>query len=293
MTDIPQTATVDAEELAGRELAPGTSMYLMFVVLLLSFTGPAMFISSFFDHHVSPWEVASPLTLALVGAALVGILPALVAASRVLLWEDARVLVAPVVVIVWGLLLTTTIGTFVLDDAPRNAVYMLLWLVGITALALFAIPMLISQFREPRLDLAVLVPFPGWTKPLVAILGSAHFGLGVGLIGAPAFWSQRIPWDTNLLDARVLGVWCVGLGVGLLGALAEDDLMRLGAGMKAMFGIGVAELVALACNTGAVDWSSWEAASVLALAGGLIAVGLVGPALVTMSDQHRQIHRTA
>ncbi len=266
-------------------------MYLMLVILLLSFTGPAMFISSFFSHHVSPYEVASPLTLALVGAAFIGIMPSLVSTARVMLWEDARVLVFPVVIIVWGLFGSTVLGTYVFEDAEANAVYMLLWLIGVLALTAFSIPMLIAQFREPRLDLASLVPFPGWTKPLVAILGSAHFGLGVGLLGAPAFWGAMVPWDTNLVDSRVLGAWCLGLGVGLLAALAEDDLMRLGGGMLAMLGVGITEIVALVLFAGEVDWSSWQAASVVALAVGLISVGLVGPILVKMNDQERQIHR--
>lgn len=277
-TDASRSSS--ATPMEGRALAPTTSAYLLFVTLVLVVTGPALAISSFLDHRVSAWVVASPVTLALVGGAFTAIIPALVSTSTAALWENARVLALPVVIVVWGLLAVTVVGVVWRGDAASRAWYLVMWLVGLGALALGSVPVLVAQFREPRLDLARILPLPAWTKPPIAVLGSGHLGLGVGLLGAPEFWGRRIPWDTNLVDARVLGVWCLGLGVGLLGALAEDDLLRLRGGMRIMLGVGIAELAALAIFADEIDGWRWDTGAALALAGGLVATGVVGQLIV-------------
>lgn len=290
--DAPDQVAVTADDFlanGGREQSPGISLYLMLVVLLLVVVGPAMAISSFTSHHISSWQVESPLTLALIGFAFIGILPALVFSSRFRLWEDVRIIYTSVVTIVFGLFGVTVYSGFIANEAPRQNVYMLLWVVGIAMLAAAAIPALVAQLREPRLDLDYLAPLPRITVPLIAILGAAHFGLGAALIGGPAFWGELIPWDVNAMDARALGVWCLGLGVGLLFALAENDLFRALGGCRAMIGVGVAQLVAYLTNLGAIDWISWSGGAALALAVGLIATGVIGIALVKRSPAQREI----
>lgn len=131
------------------------------------------------------------------------------------------------------------------------------WLFVLGVLSVFALVALAWQYLAPARPIGPsTAPLPGWSKPALAVLGSAWLGIGAGLLTRPGFWGGFVPWATNRADAQALGVWALALGVGVLGALAEDDLTRTGAALIALPCTAVTVTVVLACRASAVDWHS-------------------------------------
>ncbi|MGW1966455.1 hypothetical protein ACWCPD_40090 [Streptomyces sp. NPDC001935] len=162
------------------------------------------------------------------------------------------------------------------------------WLFVLGTLCVCALIALARQYLTPgRPPGPRGAPLPGWSKPALAVLGSAWLGIGTGLLVRPGFWADFVPWSVSRADAQGLGVWALALGVGVLGALAEDDLGRTGPALTALPGTAVAVTVVLACRASAVDWSSGPALCLVAMVAGLLLAGLSGRVLLARSPAAR------
>ncbi len=273
-------------ELAGRDTAPLVSLMLAVLGGLAAIVGFVLYVGMAHTDQLFVWEVASPLTAALLGAGFLGAVPMMFSASVRRLWEEARIGLIPAGVLVATLLGVTVlhVGETRVGGGPIIALVLsigwVLAMAGLTAGAAFA---LMKQANEPGLPLARTVPIPRAVTPLIALQGAAHLGLGFGLLVEPTFWSDLIPWELSTFDARALGAWCLTLGVALLQAQAEDELHRVRPGLLGVLAIGALGLVALVVRHGDVDWSGWPAICLVVLVGGLFLTGVIGLVLARRS----------
>ncbi|MGE9808738.1 hypothetical protein [Janibacter sp. G1551] len=266
----------------GRDATPLISPLLVGIALLAIVAGLVAFAGSTRSATYFAWPFTSQVSSALMGAGLLGVVPMMFSAAVRPHWEGVRIAVLPAGVLVATMAVLAVVhrGDLALDGGPVVAVVLAWgWLLAMVALTVAILVVLVAQSREPGFPLARTAPLPRWALPLVAVLGSAFFGLGVGLLGGTTFWAAVIPWETSTLDARALGAWALTLGVALLQALAEDDLERVRPGLYAIVLMGFLGLVGLVWHAGEIDWATWGAASIVALLAGLLTTGLVGLAL--------------
>lgn len=274
-------STGQSPAMPGRPYALGLSLVCMAVLLVAGIAGLLLAPPNLMGYHFGAWASESPLTPAATGALMLGAVPGLVAMARQSLWEHVRCLVLPLLIVVVGLLGVSVLNWDRLYVQAGGAIlpflFSVLWLVVLAAMATLLLVMLFVQLAKPAgAALPKHQPLPDWTKPLVAILGSGWFGLGVALLGAPEFWGAFVPWAINILDAQCLGVLSAAIGVGILGALAEDDLLRLRAAMLAATGAAIALMAVLAVLHGQVAWAGWPGLALVALVGGLLLCGVIG-----------------
>lgn len=257
---------------AGRDLAPAAALFANAVAVIGGLTGVLLVVTNLAGFDFNAWTSADPLTPALLGAVMLGVAPGLWAVGRELLWENARTLLLPAVVVVVGLFAISVRFSRELEfhgGGLLTALFSLGWLAVLGALALFGLAALVSVLREPRLPLPVRQPLPGWTKPALAVLGAAWFGLGLGLLVLPDYWGALVPWSVNAVDVAALGVCALAVGVGVLGALTEDDLARCSAAIVGIGGVAAVSALALVVRAPAVEWSSGPGLAVVGLIGGL------------------------
>jgi hypothetical protein len=276
------TTDVHQEEFTGRALAPivGTSLAATAVLALLA--GLIAFGGSSVSGQVFAWGFASPVGAALFGAALLGAVPLLSAASGRDTWEQARIALLPATLLILGFTILTlsSLDDLAFSGSIVSGFMAVAWLLAMIGLSVLMLVALVAQFREPAFPLARVAPLPRWTVPLVALVGSAYFGLGLGLLVQPSFWGEQLPFDVTTLDARALGVWALTIGGTLLGALAEDDLDRVAPGLIGITVIGVLALAAVAWRFGDVDWTAGLVTlAFVGLLAALPAIGLIGLAL--------------
>ncbi|MFD8738645.1 hypothetical protein ACFV06_27550 [Streptomyces sp. NPDC059618] len=239
-------------------------------------------------HVFGAWPSPESLTPGLLGAAMLGTAPGLFAVNRARAWHEARSLVQPLAVVLLGLFTVSLLDAgrlYVATGGPVVPVlFSLGWLFVLGTLCVCAVIALARQYVTPgRPPGPRGAPLPAWSKPALAVLGSAWLGIGTGLLVRPGFWASFVPWDVDRLDARALGVWALALGAGVLGALAEDDLARTGPALTALPGTAVAMGVVLGCRASAVDWSSGPALCLVAMVAGLLLAGLGGRVLLARS----------
>jgi hypothetical protein len=232
-------------------------------------------------HVFGAWKSPEPLSSGLVGAAMLGVSPGLFAIGRARVWEEARTLVYPLAVVILGLLAVSLLNADKLQVAEGGALFLVLfslgWVAVLGVLAVCAVVCLFLQYLKPRLPLGDrVVPLPGWSKPLLAVLGSAWFGIGSGLLVIPRFWAGFVPWSVNRPDAQALGVWALALGAGILGALAEDDLSRVRPALLALPAVVIAVSIVLGARASEVGWTSGPGLALIAMVGGLFAAGVIG-----------------
>ncbi|MFT4265305.1 MAG: hypothetical protein QM572_18140 [Nocardioides sp.] len=273
-----------ADDSGGRDMAPGTGTLAFAIAAIGGVVGLLLLVVSFTSWRFGAWIPREQLTTGLVGAAMAGVAPGLLRVNAMFLWEETRSLFWPVAVAVPGLFAVSAIhqSDLALHGGADGlaTLFSLGWLLVLLGLSVFVLIAFVQQMLEPALppDPAV-APLPGWAKPLLALLGSAWLGAGMGLLLGPSFWGRFVPWRVSTLDAQALGVWSLALGVGVLGALAEDDLARVRPALTAVVGAGVALAVVLLGHAGVVDWSSIGGIALVVLVGGLLATGAVGTLL--------------
>lgn len=273
---------VVADTDGGRELLPGVVVLSAAVAVVSILVGTLMAAVSLSGHVFGAWKSPGPLSQGLVGAAMLGVAPGLLAVGRARCWEEVRTLVLPLAVVLPGLLAVTLLNAGKLQAAQGGEIVLVLfslgWVAVLGVLALSALGCLFWQYLKPAPPSGrpVAAPLPGWSKPFLAVLGSAWFGIGAGLLALPGFWGAFLPWRADRPDAQALGVWAVALGVGVLGALAEDDLARLRPALLALPGVAVAVAVVLAGRATEVHWNSGPALSLVTMVAGLLLAGLAG-----------------
>ncbi|MFE0702272.1 hypothetical protein [Streptomyces sp. NPDC058872] len=289
MNRTPQTTATDAGTPDGREVSPAVVL-LSGVVGGIGFAvGGLLTAASLAGHAAGAWVSPEALSPGLLGAAMVGVAPALFTVGRARVWEEARCLVLPLVIVLVGLFVVTLLNAGSLQAVRGGPLFLALfslgWVAVLGALALAALGCLVAQYRRPAAargravdegERRRVAPLPAWSKPLLAVLGSGWLGIGAGLVCFPAFWGALLPWTTNRADAQGLGVWALALGVGVLGSLVEDDLDRIRPALGAVAVIALALALVLAVHAPAVDWTSGPGASLLALVAGLLGTGLSG-----------------
>ncbi|RSS56645.1 hypothetical protein [Streptomyces sp. WAC01280] len=279
----------DAGTLDGRELSPAV-VILSSVVGGISLTvGALLAVTSLTGHAAGAWVSPEALSPGLVGAAMAGVAPALFALGKARVWEEARTLVLPLVIVLVGLFAVSLLNGGSLQAVHGGPLFLALfslgWVATLGLLALAAVVCLVAQYRRPApppgAERPRVAPLPGWSKPLLAVLGSGWFGIGAGLLAFPAFWGPLVPWTVNRADAQGLGVWALALGVGVLGSLVEDDLARIRPALTAVPTVALAAAVVLAVHARTVDWTSGPGISFLALVTGLLTTGVSGRLLLS------------
>lgn len=265
----------------GRELTAGVTMLAVVVGVISLTTGAFLVVASLAGYAGGAWKSPDPLSPGLIGAAMAGVTPGLFAIGRARVWEEARVLVIPLAVVLLGLFTVSLLNAGTLQVAAGASIVLALFSLGWVALlgllAAFAVLAVTLQCFRPGSRLrSRAVPLPGWSKPPMAVLGSSWLGIGAGLLVLPGFWAGFIPWEVNRADAQGLGVWALALGMGVLGALAEDDLSRLRPALLAMPGVSLALAVVLAVHAPAVDWNSGPGLALTTLIAGLFCTAVAG-----------------
>jgi hypothetical protein len=275
-------------DFGGRELTPGVGMLAATVAVTSIVVGAFLAAGSLFGHVFGAWMSPEPVSSGLVGAAMLGVSPGLFAIGRARAWEEVRTLVYPLAIVILGLLAVSLLNAGGLQAAEGGSLVLVLfslgWVAVLGLLAVCVVGCLVSQYLKPRLPLGDrIVPLPGWAKPLLAVLGSAWFGIGSGLLFIPRFWAGFVPWSVNRPDAQALGVWALALGVGFLGALAEDDLSRVRPALLAVPGVAIAVSIVLGVRASEVDWTSGPGLSLIAMVGGLFLAGVIGRRFLSRS----------
>ncbi|MFC9701074.1 hypothetical protein ACFTWD_10315 [Streptomyces sp. NPDC056943] len=279
----------DAGAPDGRELSPAV-VILSSVVGGISLTvGALLAVASLTGHAAGAWVSPDALSPGLVGAAMAGVAPALFTLGKARVWEEARTLVLPLVIVLVGLFAVSLLNGGSLQAVHGGPLFLALfslgWVATLGLLALAAVVCLVAQYRRPAPPTGAerprVAPLPGWSKPLLAVLGSGWLGIGAGLLAFPAFWGPLVPWTVNRADAQGLGVGALALGVGVLGSLVEDDLARIRPALTAVPTVALATAVVLAVHARAVDWTSGPGISLLALVAGLLATGVSGRLLLS------------
>ncbi|MFI1197857.1 hypothetical protein ACH4VR_00050 [Streptomyces sp. NPDC020883] len=249
------------------------------VVSLL--TGGVLALVNLTGHTFGAWQSPESLSAGLIGAAMLGVTPGLFAVGRARAWEEVRTLVLPLVIVLVGLFAVSIRNGGELHAVRGGSLFLVLfslgWVAVLGLLALCALLCLVRQYLKPaRRPGRRAVPLPGWSKPFLAVLGSAWFGIGAGLLAAPRFWGDFVPWAVGRADAQALGVWALALGVGVLGSLAEDDLGRTRPALLALPGVALALAVELAARATHVHWISGPGLSLVTMVGGLLVAGVTG-----------------
>lgn len=275
------TTTGTSGRTGGRELAPGVVVLSTAVALIGIGVGALLVIASVTGRAAGPWGSPEALSPGLLGAAMAGVAPALLTVGRAGTWEEVRTLVWPLAVVLVGLFTVTLLNGGALRVATGGPIFLVLfslgWVATLALLALGAVVCLALQLRRPvRAPVERIAPLPGWSKPALALLGAGWFGIGSGLLVAPAFWGALVPWAVSRADAQGLGVWALALGVGVLGALAEDDLARIRPAMLSVPLVALAAGALLAVHAPEVDWASGPGLSLVGLLVGLLTTGVSG-----------------
>lgn len=292
-SDPPRTDDVPGQPrllaAGGRPLTAGVVMLATAVAVVSVLVGGLLAAVALTGHVFGAWRSPESLTPGLIGAAMLGTAPGLFAVSRARAWHEARSLVHPLAVVLVGLFTVSLLNAGQLYIARGGSIVPVLfslgWLFVLGALCVCALIALVLQYLTPGRPLGPRgAPLPGWSKPALAVLGSAWLGIGTGLLVRPGFWAGFVPWSVDRPDAQALGVWALALGVGVLGALAEDDLGRTGPALIALPGTAVAVTVVLACRAAAVDWSSGPALCLVPMVAGLLLAGLSGRVLLARSS---------
>ncbi|MFG2140093.1 hypothetical protein [Streptomyces sp. NPDC048650] len=270
----------------GRELTPGVAMLATAVAVISIVVGALLAGVSLTGHVFGAWKSPGPLSTGLVGAAMLGVSPGLLMIGRARVWEEVRTLVLPLAIVLVGLLTVTLLNAGTLQAAQGGSLVLVMfslgWIAVLGVLGVFAVVCVAWQYLRPAVPLqGRTAPLPGWTKPLLAVLGSAWFGIGAGLLAVPRFWAGFVPWSLNRPDAQALGVWAVALGVGVLGALAEDDLSRIRPALLALPGAAIGVAVVLGVRAADVDWTSGPGLSLITMVGGLLLAGVTGRRLAS------------
>ncbi|WP_328664572.1 hypothetical protein [Streptomyces sp. NBC_00328] len=292
-SDPPRTDDVSGQPrplaAGGRPLTAGVAMLATAVAVVGVLVGGLLAAVALTGHVFGAWRSTESLTPGLIGAAMLGTAPGLFALNRVRTWHEARSLVHPLAVVLGGLFTVSLLNAGRLYIARGGSIVPVLfslgWLFVLGALCVCALIALVLQYLTPGRPLGPRgAPLPGWSKPALAVLGSAWLGIGTGLLVRPGFWADFVPWSVDRPDAQALGVWALALGVGVLGALAEDDLGRTGPALIALPGTAVAVTVVLACRAAAVDWSSGPALCLVSMVAGLLLAGLSGRVLLARAS---------
>ncbi|MEU8644042.1 hypothetical protein AB0C91_19180 [Streptomyces sp. NPDC048674] len=276
----------------GRPLTAGVAMLATTVAVVSVLVGGLLMAVGLTGHVFGAWSSPESLTPGLIGAAMLGTAPGLFAVSRARAWHEVRTLVLPLAIVLVGLFSVSLLDAGHLYVARGGSVVPVLfslgWLFVLGVLSVFVLVALAWQYLAPARPIGPsTAPLPGWSKPALAVLGSAWLGIGAGLLTRPGFWGGFVPWATNRADAQALGVWALALGVGVLGALAEDDLTRTGAALIALPCTAVTVTVVLACRASAVDWHSGPALSLVCMVAGLLFAGASGRVLLTRTSPAR------
>ncbi|MGW6789352.1 hypothetical protein [Streptomyces chartreusis] len=272
----------------GRPLTAGVAMLATAVAVNSLLVGGLLTAVSLTGHVFGAWPSPESLNPGLIGAAMLGTAPGLFAVGRARYWEEVRTLLHPLAVVLVGLFSVTMLnagGLYISEGGPvLSVLFSLGWIFVLGLFCVWAVIALVLQHRVPaqQRDTAV-APLPAWSKPPLAVLGSAWLGIGTGLLIRPGFWDDFVPWDTDRLDAQALGVWALALGIGILGALAEDDLTRTRPALLALPGTAASMTVVLAARATHVDWASGPALSLVCMVAGLLCAGAGGHFLLKRS----------
>ncbi|MEX0168849.1 hypothetical protein [Streptomyces sp. LMG1-1-1.1] len=295
-----------SDTMEGRELSPAVVILSGVVGGISLAVGGLLAATSVLGYRAGAWVSPEALSPGLVGAAMLGVAPALFTIGRARVWEEVRSLALPLATVLVGLFAVSLLNADSLQAFHGGPIFLALfslgWVATLGALALAAVGCLAAQYRKPLRPVRgagepdtgndtggtparPAAPLPGWSKPPLAVLGSAWLGIGAGLLAFPDFWGPLLPWTVNRADAQGLGVWALSLGVGVLASLAEDDLARTRPALRAVPAVALATAVVLAVHAGSVDWASGPGISLAALVTGLFATGISGQWLLSRAGR--------
>ena len=126
----PASVSGDAGPVDGRELSPAV-VILSGVVGGISLTvGALLAVTSVAGHAAGAWVSPEALSPGLVGAAMAGVAPALFTIGRARVWEEARSLVLPLVIVLVGLFAVSLMNGGTLQAVHGGPLFLALFSLG-------------------------------------------------------------------------------------------------------------------------------------------------------------------
>ncbi len=225
---------------------------------------------------VEPWTIEPAITAAFFGAAYWAGFFLLFLSSRQRAWAQARVAVSAVLAFAVLELVATLrhLDRFHFDSTNGLELvvtwgWMVPYVLGPVTIVLVA-----RQLRVPGGSPPRRAPLPNWMRLVLSLQAAIMVALGAALFIDPQGTGSVWPWMLTPLTGQIVGAWLVGLGVGAAHVVWENDWGRILAAAVSYTFFGAFLILALAGNTGAVDWGGARAWVYLLFLLSLLSVGL-------------------
>ncbi|MDP8943372.1 MAG: hypothetical protein M3N16_04545 [Actinomycetota bacterium] len=246
---------------------------------LVAVAGVQLFILSEETDRWFAFTVVPPLTAAFLGAFYFAACVLAWLSAREREWSRARPGIPGVVAFVWltGIATLVHLDKFALDSSdPVTAELAWAWVLIYFLEPPILLALFVHQLRVPGGDPPRRHRLPTWFRGLSVALGAALVVIGAVLFVAPTGASELWPWTLNALTGRLVAAWLVAQGAVFVQVAWEDEWGRLGPTMAACVAIGALQLAALGRYSETIDWSRPGAWAYLAVAAGVLLVGLYG-----------------
>ena len=264
---------VGGEKSAVRRLHPLMRAWLVtYAVTVLVFGLPLYLLSESTDRYFA-WTILEPLTAAYLGACYLPAFATAILCARAEAWARGRSLAGA------GLLasIVLVVPTFVyLDQFHMDEVTGWVWLVAYVGVGPSLAAALLVQVRAPGGDPPRRYRLPQFARALLAAQGCLLLLTGAAIFLFPSDASSIWPWALPPLAAQAIGSWLSAQGVFVLQAYVENDWMRVRPAMAYLALFGALAIVALLRYPDTPQWGAPEAYIFVAVAAGLLAVGLFG-----------------
>ncbi len=230
---------------------------LLLASVLVFLAGFQLFILTEYTDSYFAWTIQPPFTAAFLGAGYFSSFMLEFLASREKDWAKARIAV-PAIFVFTTLTLVATIlhaDRFHFSSPnmfARSAAWFWLAIYSLVPPAMLGI--WIRQQRMPGED-PNRTPLPSLIRIVLAAQSILMLALGIGLFLAPNPIASYWPWKLTALTSRAVGAWLLGIGVFAFHAVAENDRLRIKAGLASYFALGLLQLIALLRYPTNIDWA--------------------------------------
>jgi hypothetical protein len=200
------------------------------------------------------WPIKPTVTAALLGAFYMSSAWVFVVAAFARRWEDIRVMMIPAILFTATELLATFLhwDRFTIGSAP-----FWIWFASYLLPPPILAACYVWQRRRER-PLADRLPFPGWLRLLMLVVGAVLVVDAVVTFIWPETLTSRAPWQFSALTARALCGWMIALGSMLVFAALENDRKRTRVLSPFFILLPPAAILQLNRFSGEVDWSHWS-----------------------------------
>lgn len=246
-----------------RPLAAAMRRLLLVAGALVFLAGFQLFVLTEYTDSYFAWTIQPPLTAAFLGAGYFSSFLLEFLSAREKEWDKARIAVPAVFVFTTLTLVATLLHAdrFHFNSPSifaRAAAWFWLAIYGIVPPAMLGI--WIKQHRVPGEDSERTIALPSLIRAVLTTQSIVMLVMGLGLFLLPAATASFWPWKLTALTSRAVGAWLLGIGVFAIHAVAENDRVRVRAGLLSFFAFGFLELIALLRYPNNVNWAepiSW------------------------------------